>query len=311
MAMPTDSTEIPGLEFNLLDYAMPVAKSWKWLICTALVSMCVVWFATADREDVFEAYAAVTVVDSKDIGGVAPDERRAPEVITLVEHGFVMNSMKDNALQTTLARMNSRAFTTRFVRNYGVLEAMHSEHWDSVNEIWLNGFQPDIGADRKRFVEEIRVIEHNVENDVVLIKMKWNDPFIARDWANSYIVAFNEYMRERAMNEVERRMVFLENQLKTNDIVDVDKSIYRLIEAQTAVAMLASAREYFAIEPLDPAILPYARHNTSRKKLVFLSGLISTLVACFVIMAFVLFSKLRSELTTLIQKRTDIVTDPG
>jgi hypothetical protein len=49
----------------------------------------------------------------------------------------------------------------------------------------------------------------------------------------------------------------------------MQKSIYRLIEAQMAVSMLANAKEEFILEVLDPAILPLDTYSASNKSFFF------------------------------------------
>lgn len=311
VAYKLDNQQIPGPEFNLLDYLLPVLACWKYLIVLAVISGAGFWYMMGEKSDVYEAFATVTIVDQKDMGGVAPDERRAPEVITLVEHGFVMGSMSDNALQVTLARMRSRVFTTHFIEKQGLQQVMNAQHWNSEKGEWAAGFKPSIGADRKHFVENVRTIEHNPENDVITIRMKWADPQLVRDWANAYVSTFNEYMRDQAMDEVNRRVAFLESQLKDNDLVELDKSIYRLLEAQTAVAMLASSKQHFAIEAMDPAIMPFERSNKSPKTLGVMGGVAVALLACFLIMLRVLLLKMKSEFDVVLAARNESSLPPA
>lgn len=296
MSYAAETNELPGLEFDLLEYLIPVFTSWKLILLSAMFTSVATWFIAADAKKLYEAFATVTVLDVQEIGGVAPDERRAPEVITLVEHGFVMGSIRNNQLQTTLARLQSRAFTTYFIQHYAVQQAFHPEKWNASEKRWIAGSPPSIGEDRKRFVEMVRSIAHNPDNDIIRVAMRWHDPVIARNWANEYIAAFNQYSRDRALAEVDRRMLFLQSKLQSNEIVEVDKSIYRLMEAQTAIAMLAKSRNEYVIEALDPAILPFSQFNMSAKKKAVIAGIAVALLACFLIMARVLQLKICAEL---------------
>jgi hypothetical protein len=60
------------------------------------------------------------VVDIEDPGGVSPDDRRASEVLTLVEHGFVMGTTRDNYNEVMLARLRSRSFTMHFLDTHNL-----------------------------------------------------------------------------------------------------------------------------------------------------------------------------------------------
>jgi len=207
----------------------------------------------------YESVARVVVVDSADPGGVAPDERRAPEVLTLVEHGFIMGRHSDNQVEVILAKLHSREFTLAFMAAYNVWAQLYPEHWDENEQRWLDGFVPDRGLGHKVFREYVRFIDHDEVTDLMGVRMRFRDPVIARDWANAYVDMFNRFMRDKALQEVDAKQAFLQAELQRRGIVDLQQSIYRLIEAQTAVAMLVNAREEFALEYIDPAVRAYDR----------------------------------------------------
>ena len=128
--------------------------------------------------------------------------------------------------------------------------------------------------------------------------MVWPEPAIARDWANLYVREFNEFMRERSMRDVRSKQAFLEQELHRSDVVEIQQSIYRLIEAQTAIAMLASAREEYVLEVIDPAAMPYRSFSLSRKKKVVISGVASGVLASFGILAWVLLARMLQTVVT-------------
>ena len=83
-------------------------------------------------------------------------------------------------------------------------------------------------------------------------------------------------------------------------MLELQQSIYRLIEAQTAIAMLANAREEYALEVIDPAAMPYRSFNKSRKFKTVVGGMAGALLSVFAVLALVL---LRSMLETLASHR--------
>jgi hypothetical protein len=121
--------------------------------------------------------------------------------------------------------------------------------------------------------------------------MVWPDPLVARDWANAYVASFNAYIRERTMDDVRRKQSYLEQELRRSDVLEIQQSIYRLIEAQTAIAMLASARDEYALEIIDPAALPYRSFTLSRKKRVLLGTIVGLLLGTFAVLASVLLGQ--------------------
>ena len=96
---------------DLMPYINALIDARWWLLAAAILggSLAGTWAYSVPY--MYESSAKVSVVDIDDPGGVSPDDRRASEVLTLVEHGFVMGTTRDNYKEVILARLRSRAFT--------------------------------------------------------------------------------------------------------------------------------------------------------------------------------------------------------
>ena len=159
------------------------------------------------------------------------------------------------------------------------------------------------------FRDTVRSIERDEETDIITVAMVWTDPAVARDWANQYVRSFNEFMRERTMQDVQRKQEFLEAELRRSDVLEIQQSIYRLIEAQTAITMLASAREEYVLEVIDPAALPYRSFNMSRKKKIVIGTVAGGLLATFALLATVMLMSMWRTLSSYRQQMLEGSTD--
>jgi hypothetical protein len=273
-------------------YVLALIKLWWLPLAAALLSAALTGFWAYSKPYVFQSGVKVSIVDIEDPGGVAPDDRRASEVITLVEHGFVMGTTHDNYNDVIRGRLASRDFTMRFLDAHNVYRHFYAGQWLSKEQRWKDGFKPDRGEVFTRFRDEVRTIYRDEETDIITVSMNWIDPAVARDWANQYVASFNEFIRARTMNDVRRKQAYLEEELRRSDVLEIQQSIYRLIEAQTAIAMLASAREEYVLEIIDPAALPYRSFNMSRKKKILIGSVVGALLATFAILAWVLLMRM-------------------
>jgi hypothetical protein len=140
------------------------------------------------------------------------------------------------------------------------------------------------------------------------VSMRWPEPLLP-GLANLYVQTFNEYMRGRTMDEVARKQAFLEEKLRQSDLVDIQQSIYRLIEAQTAIAMLANAREEYVLEVIDPAARPYRSVTMSRKKKTLVGAIVGLLLTTFAVLGFTLLRELWHSLQRASRPHTPIL--PG
>ncbi len=291
--MTTQTQGSPAaMEVDLMPYINALIDARWWLLGAALASAVLTAIWAYSKPYMYLSSAKVSVVDIEDPGGVSPDDRRASEVLTLVEHGFVMGTTHDNYNDVILARLRSRDFVMRFIDDHNVSRHFYPDQWLEDKQTWSEGFQPDRGSVLTRFRDEVRSIEVDEETDIVSVSMTWPEAEVARDWANLYVASFNEFMRERTMRDVRSKQAFLKQELHRSEVLDIQQSIYRLIEAQTAIAMLASAREEYVLEIIDPAALPYRSFSLSRKKKVVVGAIVGTLLATFGVLAWTLLANM-------------------
>ena len=83
-------------------------------------------------------------------------------------------------------------------------------------------------------------------------------------------------MRDKAIEEARKSLTYLQKELTKTNIVELQGSIYRLMENQVHRIMLASVREEFGFKVIDPARIPdidkYVRPNEVLYILVGLAG---------------------------------------
>ena len=290
-----ESLDRPSVDegVDLFAYLVALLKAKFWILGVAILLGLAALGYSYTLPELYESNVRVDLVNLEDPGGVSPDNRRASEVLTLVEHGFVLGTTKDNYLEVMLAKMRSRQFSLMFIEKHNLYKAFFPEQWQESEQDWLPGFQPDRGQSYQLFNEQVRFIDHNPETDIISVRMRWKDPQLARDWSNAYVDEFNDFMRQQAMVDVSEKKLFLEQELARTTIADIRQSIYRLIEAQTAVAMLASSRDDYILEVIDPALMPFDRHSPSKKTFLILGSFFGGMLAIAIVVANVMFQNLR------------------
>jgi hypothetical protein len=296
-AITTDASTTAVAQLDLMPYLRAVIAG-RWILLAAFVlgAAAAGWLAWQSPY-MYSAGAKVSVVDIEDPGGVSPDDRRASEVLTLVEHGFVMGTTRDNYNAVMLARLRSRNFTMHFLDTHNIYRFFYPEQWSEERGAWIDGFRPDRGEVFTRFRDEVRAISIDEETDIITVAMRWPEPSLPMELANLYVREFNEHMRERTREEVRRKQAFLEEKLRQSDLVDIQQSIYRLIEAQTAIMMLANAREEYVLEIIDPAARPYRSVTMSRKKKTAVGGIVGLLLATFAVLGIAFLRELWTTLS--------------
>ena len=107
-------------ELDLMPYIHTLIEA-RWIVLAGiLIAGAAAGYLAHSKPYQYQSGVKVSVVDIEDPGGVSPDDRRASEVLTLVEHGFVMGTTHDNYNDVVRARLASRDFTMRFLDEHNV-----------------------------------------------------------------------------------------------------------------------------------------------------------------------------------------------
>ena len=283
-------------DVDLLSYVYAVFDG-KWLILlmTLLCAGLGMLYA-ASLPETYQGIVRFDIVDVTDPGGVRPDARLVPESIGMLEHGFVLRAKEDNHTQKMLAFLRSKRFMRRFMDTYNIYQYLYPQYWDVEASSWDKNFQLDKGLAQKTFASDVIAIDHSVETDIVAVKIINKDPTLAAELANLYVSEFNEYMREEALEKISNKLKYLKQKVDEASSQEIKQMLFRLMEAQTAQAMLANGKLEYAIEVLDPAVRPYSRYKPDRKLIVILSGIAGGLLSTSLVLVFAIAGKLKTAL---------------
>lgn len=104
------------------------------------------------------------------------------------------------------------------------------------------------------------------------VTVEWTDPAVAAAWANGLVSLANELVRGKALADAQRNVDYLKKQAETTSVLEMQRVMYELIQAETKTLMLANARTDYAFTVVDPAVVPEKRVRPNRRLLV-LTGL--------------------------------------
>jgi uncharacterized protein involved in exopolysaccharide biosynthesis len=123
----------------------------------------------------------------------------------------------------------------------------------------------------KRFKEKIVNIHDDPLKGLTTITIDWTDAATAAKWANGLVDLANELLRTHALEEATRNVAYLNKQIDQTKAVEIQHSLYTLLENETKKLMLANGRIDYAFRNVDPAVAPEIRHSP-RRTLMVISG---------------------------------------
>jgi len=283
-------------EIELLEYVTAVLSYKYRIFIISIFAASIMLGLTFLMPIKYESHVNLALVKINDLGGLAPNNRRAPEAVTLVEHDFITNAVNENYQDRVIERMRSRIFTIKFIKDNKLLPIIFYKRWDKEKQQWKDSFKPDMILAAKIFKNSICSVSRNDKNNLMIVKVTLGTPQLATDIANKFVADFNLYRRTSDINEANRKIKFLRDTLAKTDFLEIQKSLYRLVEAQLVIKMLASNKEQYAVEILDPAILPLYKSSPATKKMAALTFVGVFFLCVIVIIGRVVFKRINSSI---------------
>ena len=174
--------------------------------------------------------------------------------------------------EVRLATLRSRRFTEDFIRDEKLLPVLFQKDWDHAADRWKvrNGkpSTPTMFDAVRMFNEDIRTVSEDRRTGLITLAIEWSDPDVAAQWSNELVARANESLRQRAIEESQRSITFLEEELQKANVVERQQIIYNLIESKTREIMMASSRKDFAFVIIDPAVAPQPGHFVRPRRTV-------------------------------------------
>lgn len=190
----------------------------------------------------------------------------------------------------TLAILRSRAFLLPFLKQEKIIDELERERSGFMEtEPWS---ELDI---YRHFSEELLDVQKISKTGLITLAVEWGDPQQAAQWVNRLVTRLNEHQRRAAVSEAQLSIEYLEKQLKETHIVDMQQAIYRLIESQAKVIMLANVKQEYAMQVIDPALTPDDPVRPKQLLILILGGVLGLMVGIFLAFALNLIQSVRQR----------------
>lgn len=198
----------------------------------------------------------------------------------------------ENSVDESIATLNSRELGIAFIHKEKMKPILFPGLWDAKAKTWKRhwwskGGDQDAPTDLqafKYFNNSIRSVNFDRKTNLVTLSVEWKDPVLAAKWANDLVKAVNDERRNEAIDQAQKSIGYLEDQLGKTGLVDVQEAIYKLIEAQMKTKMLASTREQYAFQVIDPALPPEQKVRPQRGLMVVLGFLVGIITGMIVVL---------------------------
>lgn len=213
----------------------------------------------------------------------------------------------DQSTNEAIAIMGSRDFILQFIKDFNLKPIIFENRWSSENSKWstpgivertLSVFDspternaenqaksryndPNEPTDEDTyefFSKNLLDISQDKKTNMVTVSVRAYSPEQAAAWGKSLIQRLNDHMKSSKKAEAEKSIAYLQEALKQTTLVDMQKSIYQLIESQTKTIMLTNARDEFSLKTIDPAFIPDQNFKPKRMMMLVAGAIIGLLL---------------------------------
>jgi len=232
-------------------------------------------------EPVYRAEIVVTEVRDKGMTSVA--QTFARQLGGLASLAGINVAPDAGPGQDAQALLSSRRLAEEFVTRGNLVPVLAKKAREPVS-MWktVEGFRAgvlDVRQDRR--------------NGVTTVSMEWTDAKLAAQWANDYVALANDLLREHALDEANRNIDYLNDQIAKTNVVELQRVMYNLVQNEMQSLMLASARKEYAFRIIDPAVPPERKVRPNRRVMVATGGAIGLLVGTILAFAFNAYQRRR------------------
>ncbi|MEK9943069.1 MAG: Wzz/FepE/Etk N-terminal domain-containing protein [Gammaproteobacteria bacterium] len=288
-------------EIDLLEL-WHVIRSGKWIIIaiTAVFAVGSVIYALW-LPDIYRTEVLLAPVEEEQGGGLGGSLGQLGGLASLAGINLDAASVGVSMKSRALAILQSRFFIQDFFVNHDLLVPfmgsipgetsgtieIDPELYDENEGQWVREPSPagnviPSGQEVYEAFSEILTVSEDELTGLVTIALEWYEPRLIKQWMDLLVQDLNSYMREQDTLEAERAIEYLNTRLQETSLVEMRSVFFNLIEQQTQQVMLADAREEYALETIDPAVVPETKSAPRRSiiciLITLLGGMLSVLI---------------------------------
>ena len=279
-------------EINLVELISNLLSAWKIIIGVIIVCTGLAVAYALYTPDVFKAETLL-----------APSiEEKSGTSSSLSQFGGLaamagISIPNDSNIEQVVATLQSRKFLSQYIDSKNLLPVLFEDIWDSETRSWLVKTQDDEPTKQKavNLLKTTLTVEENKKSGLITLSISWKDPAVAAKLANELVKQLNEQLRSKAIASSKKRIGYLEKELAKTTLQDMRAVLYNLLESEKQKAMLANVNEDFALEVIDPAIVPETREKPKRKLIVALGGVCGGFLGIFIVFFGQFLKKLKSS----------------
>jgi len=288
----------------------------KWLIGGITFAATVIAVIVALMlPNIYRAEALLAPNDQERAGGLSALAAQYGGLASLA--GIDLGGGKADKTAMGLEVLKSRKFIAEFIERHDALvPLMAASGWDSdtgeleidpddydnasgkwIREVWPpKKTIPSSQEAHEEFVD-ILSVSQDKKTGFVTVAVEHYSPVVAKQWVDWLVEDLNTTIMQQDVEEAQQAIEFLNEQIQSTSLADLQSVFFALIEEQTKTVMLAKVSKEYLFKTLDPAVAPEEKAKPMRSLIVVLATMLGGLLGVFLqlIRSIILPARIKAE----------------
>lgn len=271
---------------------------WKEKITVVLVTVIftglTVYYATT-LQNIYKAEVLLAPAgEESSIGGLSGQLGSIAAIA-----GVGVASDNGERVQLALETLVSRKFLSEFVNKHDILlPLMALSTWDPITgnvtydetqydlsqNKWIREVHPSrsvIPTDWEAHKNFVKLISYEKKrgSGYIQLSVESVSPVFANQWLGWLVDDLNETIKEQELEEINKNINYLTEQLQKTQLAEMRKIFYQLIEEQIKKRMLAEVQDEYVFKVIDPSVIPEDKDRPNRAIICVLGMILSFLLS--------------------------------
>jgi uncharacterized protein involved in exopolysaccharide biosynthesis len=278
-------------EADLVNLFSIVSDNYIQVIVTVLMFSVAALLYSLSIEDSYRSEVLLTPADSNQQSNTMASQLGAAAGLV----GLNIGTNNDMRVAASLATMESREFIRNFVRKHDLLIPLFAEGYkdgevyarlkvyNDKTGVWVKQEPSDMEVFRK--LSNAMSISEDRASGLISVSIDWQNPEYAANWLLWMISDINQQFKEQDLEEARNAISYLQTQINSTQLVEMQRVLYQLIETQSRVLMLADVRDDYVFRIIDPPYIPEVKSEPNRLLITVIGFTLGLIVACICLFA--------------------------
>jgi capsular polysaccharide biosynthesis protein len=288
-------------EIDLRELSYVLLKG-KWIIVSLTVFASIVGvIASLSLPNIYESKALLVPVNSS--SGISGALSRYSGLAGLAGISLPSGSDDGNSAKAIQKISSLSFFENNILTNIHLPDLMAVKSWnsktntltfddsiyDTNSNTWIRDFSypgQQIPSAQESFKVFKSKLSLNLDKNTgfVVLSIKHQSPFIAKQWAELVINQVNAFYRQKDKLESEKAVSYLNEQISITGLSEIKQSIAQLLQEETKKLTLIEANQYYVFDYIDPPAVMERKSEPNRSLICILSALLGWMLSIVLVL---------------------------